>query len=155
MYTIINYRQNHEIWRGGYLDGGTDSDFDLFTTQDREQAVNTLASLVVQDMVDQNEELNDRAEFYSEATILVGISGYFGSSYTTDFFESDGLDQAITKLWEDAKVIAYADFEGRRSRHRELERKKAEEEHRQRTAANEDAERRELSRLLKKYMVAD
>lgn len=155
MYTIINYRQNHEIWRGGYLEGGTDSEFELLTTQDRDEAVKALASLVAQDMADQNEELNDRAEFYSEATILVGISGYFGRSYTYDFFESDGLDQAIAKLWEDANILANADFEGRRSRHRERERAKAVEEHRRKTAADEEAERRELSRLLKKYMVSD
>lgn len=74
MYTIISYRENGQVFRGGYCEGRTDSDFRLGTAVSRDDALDLLTRAIFKDMVAQNRDMNKDYDFTESAEITLGGS---------------------------------------------------------------------------------
>lgn len=102
MYTIISYRENGQVFRGGYCEGRTDSDFSIQTTRSGSDAIEFLAQAIYLDKVAQNRDLNKDYDFTEAAEITPGINGYFGNGDvmvgSVLFDNAEGLEVIRDKL---------------------------------------------------------
>lgn len=154
MYTIISYRENDAVYRGGYCEGRTDSDMTLQSTQDREQAIELLAHAIYLDTVAQDRTLNKDYEFTAGADITLGINGYFGSSYAIDEISDEEYEKYSAErqlMLEDAEILAKRKYDARLVDHREAQRLRAEKAEQQAAERREAEERAQLARLKAKY----
>lgn len=154
MYTIISYRANGQVWRSGYCEGRTDSDFSIQTTASSSDAVEFLAQAIYLDKVAQNRDLNKDYEFTEAAEITLGINGYFGSEHSVDsvsdeFYEKD-LEERNDML-KQAQLIAAAKYDNRLRSHREEKQREADKARRKAEEQQEAFERKQLERLKEKY----
>lgn len=154
MYTIISYRENDAVYRGGYCDGSTNSAFDMETTESREEAVGRLSDFMYFDKRAQDRTLNKDYEFTAPAEILLGIDGYFGTTYATDWIDLEKYQNYcadLKSMTEEAKDLAESKYQAHLERYRELLREKSEKAHAQTLQWKEAREREELARLKEKY----
>lgn len=154
MYTIISYRENDAIYRGGQCDGSTNSYFDMETTESRTEAVESLADYMYVDKRAQDSTLNKDCEFTAPAEILLGIDGYFGTVYATDAIDSEKYQKYcadLKSITEEAKILAKSKYEAHLQRYRELVRESANKAEAQNLQRQEAIEREQLARLKEKY----
>ncbi|AEZ66272.1 hypothetical protein EXT67_20455 [Pectobacterium atrosepticum] len=154
MYTIISYRENGQVFRGGYCEGRTDSDFSIQTTRSGSDAIEFLAQAIYLDKVAQNRDLNKDYDFTEAAEITLGINGYFGTEHSVDmvsdeFYEKD-LEERNDML-KQAQLIAAAKYDNRLRSHREEKQREAAQARRTAEEQQEAFERKQLSRLKEKY----
>lgn len=154
MYTVISYRENGQVFRGGYCEGRTDSDFRLGTAASRDDALGLLARAIFTDMLAQNRDLNKDYDFTESAEIILGINGYFGSEHSVDSVSDEVYDNYIaerTALFDDAQVFAAKLYNDKMVERREEERRKREQNIEEEARRQEVEERKQLARLKEKY----
>lgn len=154
MYTIISYRENGQVFRGGYCEGRTDSDFSIQTTQSRGDAIDFLAQAIYLDKVAQDRTLNKDYEFTEAAEINLGINGYFGSMHSVDMVSDEVYEKyrdESNDMLKQAQLIALAKYDNRLCRHREEKQRQVEQARRTAEEQQEAFERKQLARLKEKY----
>lgn len=154
MYTIISYRENGQVFRGGYCEGRTDSDFRLGTAVSRDDALDLLARAIFKDMMAQNRDLNKDYDFTESAEILLGVNGYFGTDHSVDSVSDEVYDNYIaerTALFDDAEVFAAKLYNDEMVKRREEERLKRQQNIEAEARRQEAEERKQLARLKEKY----
>lgn len=154
MYTIISYRENGHVFRGGYCEGRTDSDFRLGTAVSREDALDLLARAIFRDMVAQNRDMNEDYDFTESAEIILGVNGYFGEDHSVDDVGDEVYDSFIserTALFGDAQTYAAKLYSDKVREDREEKQRKAQQNADAEARRQETFERNQLAELKKKY----
>lgn len=158
MYTIISYRANGQVFRGGYCEGRTDSDLSIQTTESKTDAVELLAQAIYLDKVAQNANLNKDYDYTESAEIIFGIKGFFGSEHAADSIDDLVYDQDCderSEMLHQAQLIASAKYSTRLNRDRE-EKQRIQQENSDAAARRaEAAERAQLAKLQAKYGVSN
>lgn len=154
MYTIISYRENGHIFRGGYCVGLSDSDFRLGTVTDRDEAIDLLARAIFTDMVAQNRDLNKDYDFTEAAEIALGINGYFGTDYSVDFVSDEVYDyyaKEHSAMHSEAKKRAARLYSDKVREDREEKDRKKQQSVEAEARRQEAFERKQLAQLKEKY----
>lgn len=154
MYTIISYRENGQVFRGGYCEGRTDSDFRLGTAVSRDDALDLLARAIFEDMVAQDRDMNKDYDFTESAEIILGINGYFGTDHSVDEVSDEVHDAFIaerTALFDDAQIYAAKLYSDKVRKDREEKQRKAQQNIEAEARRLEAEERKQLARLKEKY----
>lgn len=154
MYTIISYRENGQVFRGGYCDGRTDSDFRLGTVADRDEAIDLLARAIFIDKVAQNRDLNKDYDFTEAAEIILGIDGYFGTDHSVDVASDEVYDSYIEEqsaMFHEAQIRAAKLYNDKLVQEREEKRLKEQQNEEAEARRQEAFERKQLARLKEKY----
>lgn len=154
MYTIISYRENGQVFRGGYCEGRTDSDFRLETAVSRDDALDLLACAIFKDMVAQGRDMDKDYDFTESAEIILGINGYFGADHSVDEVSDEVHDAFITErtaLFDDAQIYAAKLYSGKVREDREEKQLKGQQNIEAEARRMEAEERKQLARLKEKY----
>lgn len=154
MYTVLSYRANDQLFRGGYCEGRTDSDLRLGTVADRDEAIDLLARAIFIDKVSQNREINKEYEFTSAWYIALGINGYFGSEHSVDLVSDEVYDNYTAEnsaMFEEAEVRASKLYDEKMVEYREEKRRKEQQNQEAAARRQEAEERKQLARLKEKY----
>lgn len=154
MYTIISYRANDQLFRGGYCEGRTDSDLRLGTVADRDDAIDLLARAIFIDKVSQNREINKEYEFTSAWYIALGINGYFGSEHSVDLVSDEVYDNYTAEnsaMFKEAEVRASKLYDEKLVEYREEKQRQADARQKKEADQQEAFEREQLARLKEKY----
>lgn len=154
MYTIISYRENGQVFRGGYCEGRTDSDFRLGTVADRDEAIDLLARSIFIDMVAQNRDLNKDYDFTEAAEIVLGIDGYFGTDHSVDVASDEVYENYVKEHFEmfsEAQKRAARLYSDKVRKDREEKERKAQQNVEAEARRQEAFERKQLARLKEKY----
>lgn len=154
MYTIISYRENGHVFRGGYCEGRTDSDFRLGTVADRDEAIDLLARSIFIDMVAQSRELNKDYDYTEAAEIVLGINGYFGTDHSVDVASDEVYDNYLkehSEMFFAAQRRAAKLYSDKVLEDREEKQRKAQQNVEAEARRQEAFERKQLARLKEKY----
>lgn len=154
MYTVISYRENGQVFRGGYCEGRTDSDFRLGTVADRDEAIDLLARSIFIDMVAQNRDLNKDYDFTEAAEIILGIDGYFGTEHSVDVIDDEEYDAYVEEhsdMFSEAQKRAARLYSDKVREDREEKQRKAQQNADAESQRQEAFERKQLARLKEKY----
>lgn len=154
MYTVISYRENGQVFRGGYCEGRTDSDFRLGTVADRDEAIDLLARSLFIDMVAQSRELNKDYDYTEAAEIVLGINGYFGTDHSVDVASDEVYDNYIKEHGEmffEAQRRAAKLYSDKVHEDREAKERKQQQNVEAEARRQEAEERKQLARLKEKY----
>lgn len=154
MYTVISYRENGQVFRGGYCEGRTDSDFRLGTVADRDEAIGILARAIFIDMVAQNRDLNKDYDFTEAAEIILGIDGYFGTDHSVDVASDEVYDNYVkehSEMFSEAQLRAARLYSDKVRVDREEKERKQQQNVEEEARRQEVFERKQLARLKEKY----
>lgn len=154
MYTVISYRENGQVFRGGYCEGRTDSDFRLGTVGGRDEAIDLLARSIFIDMVAQSRELNKDYDYTEAAEIVLGINGYFGTDHSVDVASDEVYDNYLKEHFEmfsEAQLRAAKLYNDKVREDREEKERKQQQNVEAEARRQEAEERKQLARLKEKY----
>lgn len=154
MYTVISYRENGQVFRGGYCEGRTDSDFRLGTVAGRDEAIDLLARSIFIDMVAQSRELNKDYDYTEAAEIVLGINGYFGTDHSVDVASDEVYDNYLKEHFEmfsEAQLRAAKLYNDKVREDREEKERKQQQNVEAEARRQEAEERKQLARLKEKY----
>jgi hypothetical protein len=154
VYTVISYRENGQVFRGGYCEGRTDSDFRLGTVADRDEAIDLLARSIFIDMVAQTRDMNKDYDYTEAAEIVLGINGYFGTDHSVDVASDEVYDNYLKEHFEmfsEAQLRAARLYSDKVRQDREAKERKQQQNVEAEARRQEAEERKQLARLKEKY----
>lgn len=156
MYTIIFYRENYTSYCGRDIEGSTDSELDVKTVGTRPEAVKALANALYKDLKNLSTTLNKNYNYYTDASIQVGIRGVFFGEYVDNNLDIDSLDyeslyEEYRDIYDEAHQVAEEKYKSAVKEFQEAERQKADNAKQEYHKKLEDQERELLKKLLYKY----
>lgn len=159
MYTVISYRENRSVYRGGYLDGSTDSNFEMKSFSTRESALSWATSELTENYRDNSSVLTPNySEFYAFTELMVGINGWFGYDCQSwdmegdvDDAEAAAMHEDIRNFLEEARCAALKNVSDAERYKREQDRMRREESLAILSAKQDQKDREELARLKAKF----
>ena len=155
MYTVISYRENRAVYRGGYMEGSTDSKFEMKSFSRRENALSWAISELTENYRDNSSELTpNSSEFYAFAELMVAVDGWFGYDFQgwdvddeLDAEDATAMNEDIRNFLEEARCAALKKVSDAERYKREQARMVREESLATLSAKQEQKDREELARL--------
>lgn len=157
MFTIIYQRESCAVWYGGHCEGSTESVFSMEVTKEPDTALQLLAEVFYQRLVEESRDLNSNYRYTGAAEIFFGINGYFGRENVVDVFSEedqqvyDRVDDQRKEMIAKANILAERRFEQRLVKLQEEKKLKEEQTKIEMSRLQEERERKQLAELQAKY----